>query len=543
EWITRTGDTFSRWAAPVAPQVFALAAFAGGIILLLSGATPSLAGRLRILEWLVPLPILEASHFLGSLAGVSLLFLARGLSRRLYKAWFLSILLLASAVILSLMKGLDYEEASLLSLLLIALAPSRKFFYRKTLLLEHPLSPNWTAAILLALLVTAWVMTFSFRHVPYSHELWLTFALKEQASRTLRATTGAVALALLALAALLLRRTSRPQTPPSPVDLTAAEEVARRNPDTTAWLALLGDKRLLFNESRTAFVMFGREGRSFVALGDPAGPEMEGEELAWQFHEFVDRHAGWTVFYEVGRERLPLYIDLGLTLVKLGEQARVPLESFSLSGKGRKGLRGGVNRAEREGCRFEVIGPAEVPPLMEELRLISDAWMAEKRTREKGFSLGYFHPDYLSRCPLALVRLDGRIVAFTNLLQGGGKEELSSDLMRYLPVAPSGVMDFLFAELMSWGRAEGYRFFNLGMAPLSGLPQHALAPLWGRAGSLLFRHGEHFYNFQGVRDFKDKFDPVWEPRYLAAPGRVALPLVLANVATLLSRGWKGVVTK
>lgn len=542
-WTRAAGDAFSRWAAPVAPHVFAAAAFTGGAVLLLSGATPSLADRLRILGWLVPLPIVEASHFLGSLAGVALLFLARGLSRRLHGAWLLSSVLLASAILLSLLKGLDYEEALLLSLLLLALAPSRKFFYRRSTLLDRPYSPDWIAAILLVLLASAWVMTFSFRHVPYSSDLWLTFALKGHASRALRATTGAVALAVLVLSVRLLRRRPRRPDSPSPDELDAAENVAARSPDTTAWLALLGDKRLLFNESRTAFVMFAAAGRSFVALGDPAGPEEEGDELAWRFRELVDRQGGWTVFYEVGRARLPLYLDLGLTLVKLGEQARVPLESFSLSGGGMKGLRGSVNRAGREGCRFEVIGPAEVPPLTEELRRVSDAWMARKRTREKGFSLGFFQPAYLSRCPLALVRVDGRIAAFTNLLRGGEKEELSADLMRHLPDAPPGVMDFLFAELMAWGRAEGYRFFNLGMAPLSGLPQHALAPLWGRAGSLLFRHGEHFYNFQGVREFKEKFDPVWEPRYLAAPGRAALPLVLANVAALLSRGWKGVVAK
>ena len=78
-------------------------------------------------------------------------------------------------------------------------------------------------------------------------------------------------------------------------------------------------------------------------------------------------------------------------------------------------------------------------------------------------------------------------------------------------------MDYLFVELMLWGEAEGYRWFNLGMAPLAGLEDRALAPLWNRLGALLFRHGEHFYNFQGLRQYKEKFDPVWEPRYLASP--------------------------
>ena len=70
---------------------------------------------------------------------------------------------------------------------------------------------------------------------------------------------------------------------------------------------------------------------------------------------------------------------------------------------------------------------------------------------------------------------------------------------------------------MLWARDQDYRYFSLGMAPLSGFEQHRLAPLWNRLGALLFRHGEHFYNLRGLREFKEKFDPEWEPRYLAAP--------------------------
>ncbi len=104
-------------------------------------------------------------------------------------------------------------------------------------------------------------------------------------------------------------------------------------------------------------------------------------------------------------------------------------------------------------------------------------------------------------------------------------------------------MEFLFIELMLWGKEEGYRWFNLGMAPLAGLENRPQAPLWNRLGALLYRHGEHFYNFQGLRDYKEKFDPVWVPRYLASPGGLALPRVLANLATLISGGVKGVIGK
>jgi len=105
------------------------------------------------------------------------------------------------------------------------------------------------------------------------------------------------------------------------------------------------------------------------------------------------------------------------------------------------------------------------------------------------------------------------------------------------------LMDYLFLELMLYGKEQGYRWFNLGMAPFAGLERRTIAPLWSRLGSLVFRHGEHFYNFQGLRQYKDKFEPVWEPRYLACPGGLTLPRVLGDIAALIGRGFRGVVAK
>ena len=104
-------------------------------------------------------------------------------------------------------------------------------------------------------------------------------------------------------------------------------------------------------------------------------------------------------------------------------------------------------------------------------------------------------------------------------------------------------MDYLFIELMLWGKQQGYNWFSLGMAPMSGLEDRMLAPLWHKVGTFVFRHGEHFYNFQGLRQYKEKFDPVWQPKYLACRGGLILPRILANVATLISGGIKGVVMK
>jgi phosphatidylglycerol lysyltransferase len=310
-----------------------------------------------------------------------------------------------------------------------------------------------------------------------------------------------------------------------------------------AHLALLGDKRLLFHESGEGFLMYGVQRRSWVAMGDPIGPREVRRELAWEFRELADQHGGLAVFYEVGAEDLPVYLELGLDLRKLGEEARVPLEGFSLAGGPRKALRATQNRMAREGVRFELVPREGVRPLLPELRAVSDAWLGSKSTREKRFSLGFFEPEYVCRCPVGVARQGERIIAFANVWAPETREEMSLDMMRFSEDAPPGVMDFLFTELMLWGRDQGYRWFGLGMAPFSGFEHHRLAPVWNRLGALIYRHGEHIYNFRGLRTYKEKFDPVWVPRYLASPAGLSLPRVLANVATLISGGLRGVVMK
>jgi phosphatidylglycerol lysyltransferase len=451
--------------------------------------------------------------------------------------------MLGSGILFSLAKGLDWEEALILALMLAALAPCHRHFYRKASLTAEPFTPGWSVAIAIVLLGSLWLGYYAYKHVEYSREHCCRFTLLGNAPRFLRASVGVTALAL----GIALRHLLRPAGPepamPTEEELGRATAIAAATPRTYSYLALLGDKELLFNDAGNAYVMFGVERRSWVSMGGPVGPEKDRGELVWKFRELVDRHDGWTCFYQVSERMLHLYVDLGLTLVKVGEEARVPLTGFTTEGRNRKKLRHAWRRAGEEGCSFEVAAAAEVPSLMPELERISNDWLRTKNTREKGFSLGFFDPAYLQRLPVALVRKEGRIVAFANVWPGGENEEISIDLMRHTVDAPLGVMDYLFIELMLYGSQQGYRWFNLGMAPLAGLEGRNIAPLWSRLGALVYRHGEHFYNFQGLRAYKDKYDPVWEPRYLACPGGLAFPLVLADIAALISRGFRGVMAK
>ena len=531
-----------RSMSALAPALLSAATFLAGVILLVSGAMPAIRSRLGWLDTIVPLGLIELSHFIGSLAGVGLLFLAIGLWRRLDAAYHLAVLALTVGAGASLLKGADWEEACILAAVLGVLVPSRRHFYRRASLTSEPWSLGWGLAIAAVLGGTVWLGLFAHRHVGYSGDLWWTFTLHGDAPRFLRASVGAIGLAVALGLSHLLRPARPTHSPPSGEEIERAARIARESGRADANLATLGDKALLFSESG-GLLMYAVSGRSWVSFGDPIGTTEEQTELAWRLKEMADRHGGRPVFYEIGSAHLPIYLELGLSLFKIGEEARVPLTTFSLEGGERRGMRRALAVVERSGGTFEIILPEAVQALIPELERVSDAWLASKHTREKGFSLGFFDPAYLSRFPIAVVRREGRIVAFANVWLAPAREEISVDLMRHESDAPHGVMEFLFIHLMLWGKGQGYRWFNMGMAPLSGFPRRALAPLWSRIGALLYRRGEHFYNFQGLRQYKGKFDPVWEPKYIACQGGLVLPRVLLDVAALISGGLRGVIAK
>lgn len=544
ERAVRIGRAASRLVPSIVPQVFAVLLFLTGGVLLVSGATPALPLYMHWLRDVMPLPVVEISHFAGSLVGVLLLFLARGVRLKLDAAWYGALILLGVGMVASLLKGLDWQEASVLAAMFSVMLLSRRHFYRKSSLLALTLTPTWLMMIFAMLVLTTWLGFFSYRHVEYTNDLWWQFSYHNDASRFLRS------LVILCVAAVVLVVQQLLAPRPLVKKRATADDLGRALPlvlgsrDTQSHLALLGDKSLFWSDAGDAFVSFAMTPSYWIAMGDPVGNEKAFEAMLWRFREDADRHAAKVVFYQVSERYLPQYLDLGLALLKLGEEARVDLRKFSLEGSKRDNLRGGRNKVVKQGYAFAILEPAEAVGVMPRLKAISDAWMARKKVREKGFSLGFFDEAALAHCRIAVIRdTDGRIMAFANLWETQGKDELSVDLMRYDPDAVRGVMDYLFVELMLWGKAQEYRWFNLGMAPLAGLERHPLAPLWHKVGAMIFDFGEDLYNFEGLRGYKAKFDPEWRPRYLATPAGISAPLVLIAVARLISGSFKGMISK
>lgn len=527
----------------LAPPVLGALTLLLASMLVFSGVTPANDDRLDLLSGVLPLPLLEGAHFLSSVLGLMLFVVARGVTYRLDGAWWAAISIVGAAMVLALGKGLAITEMVLLATLGSLLLLTRSAFTRKASLLHSALTWPWLVAVGLLLIAALSVLFFVYKDVEYARELWWQFEFSGEAPRGLRALLALALLAAFGAGWTLLRpAVMAEQALPDAAALDKARTIIKAQARPSAQLALLGDKKLLFSDDGSAFIMYARQGRSWIALFDPVGPEDAWAPLIWRFVEMARVAGGRAVFYQVAPENLALYADAGLVAFKLGEEARVHLPSFELKGAKRANMRNNVNRCEKAGLTVELVAADGVPAIVDELRGVSDDWMAAHEVREKRFSLGAFVPAYLAQGPVAVLRQEGRIVAFVSLMATDIPREMGVDLMRFSSQAPAAAMEFLLVRLMLICKEQGYHYLNLGMAPLSGLSANAVG-LWQQVGRAVYEGGERFYNFSGLRAFKSKFGPEWEARYMAVPGGLNPMLALADVTVLIAGGLRGVVGK
>jgi phosphatidylglycerol lysyltransferase len=531
-----------RKTSAVARTALATYTFGCGAVLLISAASPSLTVRSELLESAVPLAVVELSHAVSVVLGFLLLVLSRGLARGYRSSQRLAIALFVAAALTTFLKGLDYEEALLALAAAALLVVFRGAFSRAGRL--HPSLEFLAAAGVGAVLVFAAVGIGSYDAWPGLTASFGRFEFVAHAERFVRGLVVLVSSGAL-VAMWFGQRPRRPDVLPDALEIDRAAALARSLARTTnALLVATGDKALFrLAPTDPAFIAYRSQGQFLVAWSDPvAPPGRQGEILA----AFLEHASDWdreALLYQVTPALLPAAHDLGFLFFKLGEEALVDLAGFDLKGNAGKAHRHVLNVVEKAGGSFSIVEGEALRALLPQLREVSDAWRKTKGTAEKGFSLGRFDEEYLMRFPAAVVRdASGRVAAFANVLAVDSREEMSVDLMRYrnddtLPHA----MECLVIRLLLHAREDGYRRFNLGVAPLAEVGARRRARPSERLAHQLFVHGEPWYNYQGVRRFKERFHPAWEPRYLAYRKPWDLPFALAALAQLVSGGWRAVL--
>lgn len=537
-WVTRRLTT----RIEMARRIVASLVGGGGVLILVSSASPALYARLPLLEQFVPLPLVEIGHFAAALAGLLLLVLARGLSRGYRAAFRVTLILLTVAASGALLKGFDWEEAVVLGILLAGT-------WSQAALFDRPSHGDWVEGPDIAVGATALVLFVLFGLVshrvgPDTMERLSHIGYRVQAPRFLR-TAGSMLLAVSAGAVyVLLRAPVRFRRPDSREIRDVLDLHARLGGSgTTPMMVAVGDKSVFVDGDR-GFCLYRTIGPYVIVFSEPV-VRSASERTAFldAFFAFAGELDRRPVFYQISLDWIPVLHDRGYDFFKLGEEAHVPLESVTLDGHAGKMYRQILRRGERDGVTFRVLPRDEVPAHLDELEAISNEWLQTKGLAERQFSIGYFDRAYLSMFPCALVEESAaphRILAFANLLEGP-RGELSVDLMRHRRDGPK-VMDFLFVSLFMRGKSLGYSRFNLGMAPLASVGDKRGAHLRERLARVLFQRGEQWYNFQGLRSYKDKFDPEWVPRYMAYQDAWEWPVAIAYASALIAGGWGSILT-
>jgi phosphatidylglycerol lysyltransferase len=513
-----------------------------GVINVLSAVTPSMSYRLRWLEQYSPLQVSHGGHLTSALAGFALILLAASLWRRKRVAWLLTILVLAVSIVTHILKGLDYEEASLAAVLLIILLSLRSEFHARS---DVPSIRQGLLTLLFALFFTIIYGVAGFylldKHFRVTFGLWSAFRqtivmFTQLYDPGIEPITGfgryfadsiyIVGMVTTSYASLMLIRPVLMRHGASPVERERASQIVLEYGHTPLARMALFDDKLYYFSAGGSMISYVVENRIALVLGDPIGPAGDAPAVISAFKSFCASNDWLTAFYETTPEYLHYYKDAGFDILSIGQEAIVELAAFTLEGSENKTLRNSYNKMVRLGYHYSVIQPPYSARLLRELQLISDDWLTNRGTSEMRFSLGWFDEAYLNTCPILLVRdREGFIESFANLVGEYQNKEVSIDLMRYLRGVESGLMDFLFVSLFQWAAVQGYKTVNMGLSALSGVGEQSDDPAIERALNYIYRNINLFYNFRGLHAFKEKFHPKWLPRYLIYPGPASLPAV------------------
>ena len=515
-----------------------------GVVNLLSAVTPSLPQRVELLRPVFLFEIRAGAHLFAAITGFFLLTLAVNLLRRKRLAWWMTVSLLVVSVLSNLIKGLDYEESLLSAVLLGQLLLMRGIFTAQS---DRPSITQGVRVLIAALLFTLAYGTvgFFFLDREYSVEFNLSSALLQTLAmfftednaglqpitrfgRFFANSIYIIGIVTLGYALLMLLRPVLLRTAATSRDYKRATEiVTQHGRSSLAQFALFDDKSYYFSPLGESVIAYVPKARGAIALGDPIGPTYDCREAIVSFQQFCARNDWYPAFYQTLPDYIEIYKSLGFQVLQIGEEAIVNLKAFTLEGKAGKNLRSAINKLTKLGYKVQFYQPPISAELLKQLRAVSDEWLQMMHGSEKKFSLGWFNERYLGECEIAVVHTpDGQITAFANVVSEYQLNDITIDLMRRRAEVEHGTMDFLFISMFDHFKEQGYDNFNLGLSALSGVGQAKMSPRLEKGIRYLYNHLNRFYNFKGLHNYKEKFHPRWEPRYLVYPGLVALPEVV-----------------
>ena len=547
-------------------KLISLLVFASGAIGMINPLFARVSQHPKLFTVLVPYSVYHWSRSFTALAGFCLIYLSFNLWKRKRDAWLWSVaLIVISAAFILSRFGLEHirlvhDKSISGSLLLLTLTPHITSLIFLWLARRSYTVKSERRKLAVAFKRAAFLVLFAFIYgalgfwLLETKDLGMNFSLPDAVTRTAEELTfqstsqaatahgkwlldslDAMGVAAFALVLLNLFKPLEYELATLPRERTQAKEALEKYGDSSLdYFKLWHDKSYFFLD-QDAFIAYRTERNVAIALGDPNGPPDKIELLTQNFIEYC-HNCGWTVaFMQTGSKYTQLYEKLGLNVLKIGEDGVVNLETFIADTVRKKTFKGPLKKLEKEGYILEKFIPPHTDAMLDEIQAVSNEWLSLPGRKERTFTLGTFDRNTLNFDNIfAMKNSEGKIIAFVNQIRDYTPNEATIDMMRHKSEVPSGAMDFLFGKLLLMLHQEGFKFFSLSLAALSGVGDEPGASIEEKAVHLVYEHLNRFFSYKGLRAYKDKFDPVWQDRFLIHEGGPAglIKTTLALVAVM-----------
>jgi phosphatidylglycerol lysyltransferase len=529
------------------------------IVHLVIGLATGLVGIVNMLSIIIPKPNLDvlqgawpvdlhhaiALHKLTLVIGFFLVMLSYGLIRGKYQAWVITLVLLILSFVLHIVQPGSITPKLVALTVTLTLTILTSVLYRYFLARSNPPSVRrgyivlilglvivvfYTIVGLVALIdefdavvdrfgidgVLIRLLTHTHLHLSHNTPAFLF-------ENTLQALCiSAVLYGMVSI----LRPVVKTLLPNEEERSIVASQTRIYGKNSISYFALSEEKVYFFTASRKVAIAYVLVGNVAVVAGDPIGPESELAGAVQEFKQFCYQQDWTMVFWQVRNDLVDLYSSFGLHLLKIGEDAVINTRTFTLKGGAMANVRSSAKRAEKEGIRV-VFKHGQVPNTEQIIQMeqISHRWLTQKGGAEMGFSMSRFDPvgDPEQITALAIDN-NNSVHAFVTFIPIYGRKGWGLDLMRRAERCAPGTMELLLSHSIEYLKNGGAGMVSLGLAPLSNANHEDVSHLDSSIDSLTHRFG-NLSDSQSLFNFKKKFQPTWESRYLVFSNTLTLPKV------------------
>jgi phosphatidylglycerol lysyltransferase len=524
--------------------------FALGIVNIISVLTPVIPERLTLLKDYLLVDFVSFSNSFVFIAGLFLLVTAAFMLRGLRTAWWFAIGLSIISVFGNITKGIDYEEAIVALLVIGSLIGTRKQYHVKT-------NPRLgTVGLQTALLSIGAVMLYGivgfyfldkkhfhidfnfFQSFRYTLQNFFLIGSNDLIPRDAFARDFIYLIKISGFASIsfLVYSLVRPYV----FKITSTEDELSRAKSLTEqygksaldFFKTYSDKFIFAPSEINAYISYRVSTNFAVVLEDPVSENREEmRKCIVSFSKYCYENGLKEIYYRVPKESLPVYSELSMKSLFLGQEGVVDLNSFSLEGSEKKSIRNALNKIKEQGYTTHINAPPLRDGLIQKLKAVSDEWKKLTEREEIIFSQGMFvEKEIKEQTVISIENSEEKIIAFLNIIPDYVKNEGTYDMLRKTADAPNGIMDYILVELFKHFKAIGIQYINLGFAPMSGLDDpHNFTE---KSMKFAYEKIRSFSHYKGQRDYKDKFNPQWNDKFLIYSNDYDLlqvPGVLAKV--------------